>query len=116
MKTKNSRRINNCHYGCPVEAALDAIGNKWKGIILFHLLSGTKRFNELRKLMPDITQRVLTLQLRGLEKDGIVIRAVYAEIPPKVEYSLSKYGATLKPILHALRNWGEKLMRDEIKK
>jgi DNA-binding HxlR family transcriptional regulator len=110
MKTKNSRRINNCHTGCPVEAALDVIGNKWKGIILFHLMSGTKRFNELKRLMPGVTQRVLTLQLRGLESDKVVNRQVYAQVPPKVEYSLSDLGESLQPILIALQAWGENVM------
>lgn len=103
--------MNNCHYGCPVEAALDVIGNKWKGIILFHLLSGTKRFNELRRLMPGVTQRVLTAQLRGLEGDEVITRKVYAQVPPKVEYALSEFGLSLKPILHALRKWGEKYIK-----
>lgn len=109
MKTKKSRRHQSCHYGCPVEAALDVIGNKWKGIILFHLLSGTKRFNELKRLIPHVTQRILTLQLRELETDQIVMRKVYAQIPPKVEYSLTEHGKSLEPILLALRDWGEKL-------
>jgi DNA-binding HxlR family transcriptional regulator len=113
MKTKNSRRINNCHTGCPVEAALDVIGNKWKGIILFHLMSGTKRFNELKRLMPGVTQRVLTLQLRGLESDNVVNRQVYAQVPPKVEYSLSELGQSLQPILVALQAWGENVMVQE---
>ena len=81
---KKNRRTNDCHYGCAVEAALDVIGNQWKGIILFHLLSGKKRFNELRRLIPSVTQRMLTLQLRKLEKDDIIIRTVYPEVPPKV--------------------------------
>ena len=110
MKTKKSRRINNCHFGCPVEAALDVIGNKWKGIILFHLLSGLKRFNELKRLIPDVSQRVLTLQLRELEKDNVIKRKVYPQVPPKVEYSLSELGVSLKPVLVALREWGEKFM------
>lgn len=110
MKTKKSRRKSNCHYGCPVEAALDVIGNKWKGIILYHLMSGTKRFNEIRKLIPNVTQRVLTLQLRDLEADGVVHRKVYPVVPPKVEYSLTVTGKSLKPIIIALRDWGEKMM------
>lgn len=110
MKSKMSRRTENCHYGCPVEAALDVIGNKWKGIILFHLLSGTKRFNELRRLIPGVTQRVLTLQLRELEADKVVYRQVYPQVPPKVEYSLSEFGQSLEPILMALREWGLKIM------
>src|SRR6187402_1229240 len=110
MKTKKSRRRGNSHYGCPVEAALDVIGNKWKGIILYHLLSGTKRFNELRRLIPSVTQRVLTLQLRELESDGVVHRKVYAEVPPKVEYSMTSTGRSLEPIINALRDWGVKMM------
>lgn len=113
MKSKKSRRTNNCHYGCAVEAALDVIGNKWKGVILFHLLDGTKRFNELRRLIPSVTQRMLTLQLRELEKDEIIVRKVYPQVPPKVEYSLTKAGQTLKPILRALREWGSQIMGKE---
>ena len=110
MKTKKSRRIHNCHFGCPVEAALDVIGNKWKGIILFHLLTGLKRFNELRRLIPDVSQRMLTLQLRELESDNVINRIVYAQVPPKVEYSLTELGLSLEPALMALRTWGEKIM------
>lgn len=110
MKTNTTRRTNNCHYGCSVEAALDVIGNKWKGVILFHLLDGTKRFNELRRLIPSVTQRMLTLQLRELEKDKVINRKVYPEVPPKVEYSLTKLGSTLEPILLALREWGAGIM------
>ncbi|MDX1838231.1 transcriptional regulator [Legionella taurinensis] len=112
---KPSRRQNNCHYGCAVEAALDVIGNKWKGVILFHLLSGTKRFNELRRLIPSITQRMLTLQLRELEKDDVIHREVYAQVPPKVEYSLTEYGAQLEPLLLALRDWGSRYMAGRTK-
>lgn len=111
MKTKHSRR-QNCQTGCPVEAALDVIGNKWKGIILFHLMSGLKRFNELKRLIPDISQRVLTLQLRELEKDKVIKRKVYPEVPPKVEYSLTELGLSLKPILNALRKWGEQFVTE----
>lgn len=104
------RRRNKCHYGCAVEAALDVIGNKWKGVILFHLLDGTKRFNELRRLIPSVTQRMLTLQLRQLEKDLIINRTIYPQVPPKVEYSLTESGKSLKPILFALREWGKQIM------
>ncbi len=92
---------------CPVEAALDVIGGKWKVVILFRLFDGTKRFNELRRLHPNITQRMLTNQLRELERDGLVHREVYAQVPPKVEYSLTPDGRTLKPVLAALEQWGE---------
>jgi DNA-binding HxlR family transcriptional regulator len=111
MKTKTNRRTNNCHYGCAVEAALDVIGNKWKGVILFHLLDGKKRFNELRKLIPSVTQRMLTLQLRELEHDEVIDRKVYPEVPPKVEYSLTSFGMELKPLLHSLRDWGSRVMK-----
>ncbi|NIY76401.1 helix-turn-helix transcriptional regulator [Thalassospira sp. HF15] len=93
--------------GCPVEGALDVIGGKWKGVVIFHLLDGTKRFNELRRLMPGVTQRMLTRQLRELEADGLVHREVYAEVPPRVEYSLTAKGETLRGIILALKDWGE---------
>ncbi|MCB1658379.1 MAG: helix-turn-helix transcriptional regulator [Pseudomonadales bacterium] len=86
---------------------LDIIGGKWKGMILYHLVSGTRRFNELMRLMPDVTQRMLTRQLRELEDDGVIIRKVYAEVPPKVEYSLSEVGQTLLPVIQSLTQWGK---------
>lgn len=93
-------------FRCPVEACLEIIGGKWKGVILFHLLGGTKRFNELRRLLPNVTQRMLTRQLRELEADHIIERTIYPEVPPKVEYSLSEFGRTLSPILETLEKWG----------
>ena len=98
----------DCNEGCPVEAALSVIGGKWKGVILYHLLNETIRFNELRRLMPDITQRMLTKQLRELETDGLVARKVYAEVPPKVEYSMTEYGNSLAPVIESLRKWGNR--------
>ena len=98
----------DCNFGCPVEAALEAIGGKWKGVTLYHLQGRTKRFNELRRLIPDVTQRMLTKQLRELEADQIIYRRVYAEVPPKVEYSMTEFGETLLPILSALQKWGTK--------
>lgn len=92
---------------CPMTITLDIIGGKWKGMILYHLVSGTRRFNELMRLMPDVTQRMLTRQLRELEEDGIILRKVYAEVPPKVEYSLSDVGQTLLPVIHSLSQWGK---------
>ena len=97
-------------YSCSVEATLDVIGGKWKGVILFHLLDGVKRFGELRRLLPEVTQRMLTLQLRELEEAGIIHREVYREVPPKVEYSLTAFGASLEPILLLMRDWGDDYM------
>lgn len=90
-----------------VSTTLDIIGGKWKILILYHLCAGTQRFNELRRLLPDITQRMLTLQLRELEDDGIVHREVYPQVPPKVEYSLTEFGTTLMPVIDVMHAWGE---------
>ena len=91
---------------CPVEATLAIMGGKWKPLILFYLMEQTRRFNELRRLIPHVTQQMLTLQLRELERDGIVHRHIYAEIPPKVEYSLTEKGRSLEPILQLMLQWG----------
>jgi DNA-binding HxlR family transcriptional regulator len=91
---------------CPLTAAMAAFGGKWSMICLYWLSSGTRRFNELRRLMPEISHKVLTETLRGLEQDGLVDRTVYAEVPPKVEYSLSAYGENLRPIIKAVLAWG----------
>ncbi|KXV71204.1 transcriptional regulator [Acetobacter cerevisiae] len=96
-----------CSPGCAVEATLQYIDGKWKGVILYHLLQGTLRFNEIRKRLPNITQRMLTTQLRELEHDGFVLRTVYPEVPPKVEYSLTERGRTLEPVIVALKKWGD---------
>ncbi len=101
-----AKRSYDCQYGCPVEAALDMIGGKWKGVIVFHLLGGFKRFGELRKLLPGVTQRMLTLQLRELEADGLIERIVYAEIPPRVEYRLTLLGESLRPLVLLMHQWG----------
>jgi DNA-binding HxlR family transcriptional regulator len=98
-------------FSCPVEATLAIIGGKWKPIILFQLQTRTLRFGELRKAMPPgITQQMLTNQLRELEADGILTRTVYAEVPPRVEYSLTDLGQSLCPILEAMAVWGERVM------
>ncbi len=94
-------------FGCSVEATLAVIGGRWKPVILFHLLErGTLRFNELKRLTEGVTQRMLTTQLRELERDGIVARRVFPVVPPKVEYCLTPYGRTLEPILLEMREWG----------
>lgn len=91
---------------CPVETTLLLIGEKWKVLILRDLIDGTKRFGELKKSLGSISQKVLTQQLRAMEEDGLVIRKAYAEIPPRVEYSLTEMGFSLKPILDSMWNWG----------
>ena len=93
-------------YFCPVEVTLDLIGGKWKGIIIFNLKRGTLRFNEIQKQMPSISERMLIKELRDLEKNGLVERKVYAEVPPKVEYSLTEYGKTIIPIIDLICSWG----------
>ncbi|WP_127592909.1 winged helix-turn-helix transcriptional regulator [Paenibacillus lautus] len=105
--TENRENNVQKKYKVGVEAALEVMGGKWKPLIIYHLMTGRKRTSELRRLMPDITQKMLTTQLRGLEKDGIVVRKVYKEIPPKVEYELTAYGWGLKPALDHLCYWGE---------
>src|ERR1044071_6654219 len=94
--------------GCAVEATLDLIDGKWKGVILYHFQAGTQHFGELRRRMPGITQRMLTQQLRALEDGGLVIRKVYAEVPPRVDYTLSEIGESLRPVIETLRVWGER--------
>ncbi|WP_349358760.1 helix-turn-helix domain-containing protein [Stappia sp.] len=98
----------DCSEGCPVEAALELIGGKWKGLALYHLMEGPVRFNELKRQMGDVTQRMLTKQLRELEADGLIRREVFPVVPPKVEYSLTEKGESLRPIIMALRDWGLK--------
>ena len=94
-------------YNCPVEVTLEIIGGRWKSVVLYHLLCRTQRFGELRKLLPGVTQRMLTLQLRELENDRVIHREVYRQIPPKVEYSLTDFGRSLEPILRLMLAWGE---------
>lgn len=93
---------------CAVETTVSVIGGLWKPLILYHLMDGKKRFMELSRLTPQATQRMLTLQLRELEADGVVTRHVFAEVPPRVEYALTDLGRTLAPVLGALRAWGER--------
>lgn len=95
------------NYECALEAAMDVIGGKWKGIILYHLLDKTMRYNDIKRIMPKITARILTNQLRELERDGLVQRQIYPEVPPRVEYSLTELGASLRPIILLLSDWGE---------
>jgi DNA-binding HxlR family transcriptional regulator len=108
---KENENINKC----PVETSLDILAGKWKILILWYLRSETKRFSELQKLLPRTTQKMLIQKLRELEEDGIVHREVYPVVPPKVEYSLTEYGKTLKPILKQLYLWGD-IHKEKFKK
>lgn len=92
---------------CPVETTLMLIGDKWKVLILRDLMPGTRRFGELKKSIGSVSQKVLTAQLRDMEANGLVHREVYAEVPPRVEYSLTELGRSLKPILDAMSTWGQ---------
>lgn len=109
VEQERAQKRFDCAYGCSVEATLDVIGGKWKGVILYHL-AGTRRFGELQRLIPGINRRMLTLQLRELEADGLVNREVYKQVPPKVEYSLTEFGKTLTPLILQMRDWGDAFM------
>ena len=102
----------DCSAGCPVEGVLNLIDGKWKGVILYHLLEDTVRFNELGRRLSKITQRMLTRQLRELEAAGLIHREIYPEVPPRVEYSLTKLGRSLEPILRSLWSWGNTYLDD----
>lgn len=93
---------------CPVEITADIIGGKWKPLILFYLQGQTRRFGEIQKLLPGVTKKMLTQRLRELERDGIVHRKVFAQVPPRVEYSLTRHGQSLRPILELMSGWGDK--------
>ena len=101
----------NCSAGCPVEAGLEQIAGKWKGLIIYHLLSDTLRFNQLARRMGSVTQRSLTKQLRELEADGILNRKVFPVVPPHVEYSLTEKGQKLRGVIEALHAWGREYRR-----
>ncbi|TGY41542.1 transcriptional regulator [Clostridium sartagoforme] len=98
---------------CPVEMTLQLIGDKWKVLIMRDLLTGTKRFGELKKSVGNISQKVLTSNLRAMEESGLLTRKVYAEVPPKVEYTLTDLGYSLKPILDSMFNWGTEYMANK---
>lgn len=111
MARRNQERSEELKSRCPVEATLGVMGGRWKAAVLFQLASGTQRFGQLRRLLPNITQRMLTLQLRELEEDGLVRRTVYAEVPPRVEYELTAWGESLRPIIDAMCEWGQRYRR-----
>ena len=99
-------------YNCPLELTMDLIGGKWKLIILWYLLDGSKSFSQLNRLMPNITQKMLTTQLRELEEKGLINRHVYPQVPPKVEYSLTEQGYSLKHILNDICSWSTSYAKD----
>ena len=108
----SEKKKNN--YNCPVEATIDLIGGKYKSVILWHLMGKTLRYSELHKLVPKATDKMLSGQLRELEKDGLISRKVYPVVPPKTEYSLTDFGNTLAPILDAMCDWGS-IYLEEVK-
>ncbi|MEK1932656.1 MAG: helix-turn-helix domain-containing protein [Pararhizobium sp.] len=97
----------DCSPGCPVEGVLHLIDGKWKGVILYHLLEGTMRFNALRRRLTGVTQRMLTKQLRELEADGLIERTVFPVVPPRVDYCLTPRGLSLEPVIMAMKRWGD---------
>jgi DNA-binding HxlR family transcriptional regulator len=106
----------NCHcsgYNCPVDATIEMIGGKYKSLILWHLIDTTLRFGELRKLIPQATPKMLTQQLRELEEDNLVVRTVYPVVPPKVEYSLTDLGRSIRPILTIMYDWGADYLKSK---
>ena len=100
----------DCGSGCSVEATLELISGKWKGVIITHLLDGPRRFNELNRKIADITQRMLAKQLKEMEEAGLLARTVLPTKPPMVEYSLTELGASLRPIINSLKSWGDNLL------
>ena len=111
MRTRRHRSYE-LSTGCAVEACLEVIGGKWKGVILHHLMSnGVLRFSAIQKLKPNLSPRILAAQLRELEADGVIVRKVYPVVPPRVEYSLSRTGESLKPLIKAMQGWGDEYLR-----
>ena len=113
MPPKRRFTTYECNGGCPVEAALEQVSGKWKGVIVWHLLGGTLRFNELSRRIGAIAQRTLTKQLRELESDGIIERTVHPVVPPHVDYSLTDKGRRLRKVVEALHDWGSEFPRPD---
>ncbi len=106
-------KLNDKIYNCPVELALNVVGGKWKVLLLWNMKSGVRRYGELKRLVPGITHKMLTQQLRELEDDGIINRRVYEVVPPRVEYSLTERGKELQPILDLMGQWGAQFITAE---
>lgn len=116
MKARKELSFNGREYPCCTSLTMGIIGGKWKSVILYHLMNGELRYNELRKAMPTVTERTLSLQLQQLQDDGIIERNVYSEKPPlKVEYTLSEFGKTLIPLLQSIADWGVYVMQNHTK-
>lgn len=105
--------LNGQDYHCVLDVTMSFIGGKWKTVVLWYLRNGKKRFGELKYSIPDITDKMLSIQLKALEKDGIVERKVYAEVPPRVEYQLTEMGESLLPVVEAIAAWGRKKAKAE---
>lgn len=103
---------NIAQYSCPLEITIQLIGGKYKSLILWHLVDNTLRFNQLRRLIPDATQKMMTQQLRALEEDQLISRVVYPVVPPRVEYSLTDFGRSLIPVLSSMCDWGKDYLQD----
>lgn len=113
---KNGRKLKDYNPSdCPVTFCLNKIGGKWKPIVFYHVSRGVARFNELMKVMPKISKQMLVIQLRELEEDGLITREIFAEVPPRVEYKITKYGASLMPILKLMAEWGKAEIKRSIK-
>ena len=110
-KADYSQKLDKLRDNCPVKAAIDVIRGRWKPSLLRELHEGTKRFTELRAALPEITAQTLTLQLRQLEADGVIVRTIYPEIPARVEYELSEHGHGLSKVMEELETWGEDYLR-----
>jgi DNA-binding HxlR family transcriptional regulator len=106
-RSKNSP----CQGGCPIEVSLEVIGGMWKTLIIRELMNGTRRYSEIHRALTPITHKMLAQQLRDLENDGVLLRKVYPQVPPKVEYSLSTLGKELIPLMGAMKTWGERVLR-----
>lgn len=102
-------KMNGKEYHCAMDITMDYIGGKWKTVVLWYLIGKTLRFGELKKLIPDITEKMLSIQLKNLEDDGLIKRKAYAEVPLRVEYSLTEFGQTLIPVLNLIAKWGRSL-------
>ena len=106
-------KMNGKEYHCAMDITMDYIGGKWKTVVLWYLIGKTLRFGELKKLIPDITEKMLSIQLKNLEEDGLIKRKAYAEVPLRVEYSLTEFGQTLVPVLNLIAKWGRELGEDK---